>query len=121
MPFDRAKIDYWFEIDQYTPWSKLPQKSRAGFFDRDYLPSRREQMRRLREAAGEDADANVPDVADLWYIEDRADVATWLSEHCWDVTSVGAAELMARYGRRKAGEVDESSPRTVFVEAHLTR
>ena len=48
----------------------------AGFFDRDYLASRREQMRRLREAAGEDADANVPDVADLWYIEDRTDVAT---------------------------------------------
>jgi methyltransferase (TIGR00027 family) len=93
----------------------------AGFFDRDYLASRQEQMRRLREAAGEDADANVPDVADLWYIEDRADVATWLSEHCWDVTSVGAAELMTRYGRSKAGEVDESSPRTVFVEAHLTR
>jgi O-methyltransferase involved in polyketide biosynthesis len=77
-------------------------------------------MRRLREAAGEDADANVPDVADLWYIEDRTDVATWLSEHCWDVTSVGAAELMTRYGR-EPGEVDAASPRTVFVEAHLTR
>jgi methyltransferase (TIGR00027 family) len=29
----------------------------AGFFDREYLASRREQMRRLREDAGEDADA----------------------------------------------------------------
>ena len=92
----------------------------AGFFDREYLASRREQLRRLREEAGEDVDANVSDVADLWYIEDRADVAAWLTEHCWDVTSVGAAELMTRYGRSKPGEVDESSPRTVFVEAHLT-
>ena len=93
----------------------------AGFFDREYQASRREQMRRLREEAGEDADANGPDVADLWYIEDRADVAAWLTEHCWDVTSVGAVELMTRYGRREPGEVDEASPRTVFVEGHLTR
>ena len=53
----------------------------AGFFDREYLASRREQLRRLREEAGEDADANVPDTEDLWYIEDRTDVATWLTEH----------------------------------------
>jgi methyltransferase (TIGR00027 family) len=92
----------------------------SGFFDPEYLASRREQIRRFREEAGEDADADVPDVADLWYIEDRTDVATWLAEHCWDVTSVGAAELMTRYGRSKPGEVDEASPRTVFVEAHLT-
>jgi methyltransferase (TIGR00027 family) len=92
----------------------------AGFFDREYLASRREQLRQLRVDAGEDADANVPDIADLWYIEDRTDVAAWLTEHCWDVSSVGAAELMTRYGRSKSGEVDEASPRTVFVEAQLT-
>jgi methyltransferase (TIGR00027 family) len=92
----------------------------AGFFDREYLASRREQLRRFREEAGEDADADVPDVADLWYIEDRTDVAAWLTEHCWDVTSVAAAELMTRYGRSKPGEGDEASPRTVFVEGHLT-
>ncbi len=91
----------------------------AGFFDSDYLANRREHLRRLREEAGEDADANVPDTADLWFIEERADVAAWLTEHCWDVTSVDAAELMTRYGRCKPGEVDDSLPRTVFVEAHL--
>jgi methyltransferase (TIGR00027 family) len=93
----------------------------AGFFDSDYLANRREQLRRLREEAGEEADANVPDTADLWFIEERADVAAWLSDHCWDVTSVEAAELMTRYGRCKPGEFDDSLPRTVFVEAHLTR
>lgn len=91
----------------------------AGFFDGDYLANRREHLRRLREEAGVDADANVPDTADLWFIEERADVAAWLTEHCWDVTSVDAAELMTRYGRCKPGEVDDSLPRTVFVEAHL--
>jgi methyltransferase (TIGR00027 family) len=93
----------------------------AGFFDPEYLASRREQLRRLREEAGEDTDANVPDTADLWFIEERADVAAWLTEHCWDVTSVDAAELMTRYGRDKSGETADASPRTVFVEGHLTR
>jgi methyltransferase (TIGR00027 family) len=89
----------------------------AGFFDHEYLASRREQMRRLREEAGEDAEG--PDTQDLWYLEDRADVGDWLSERGWEVTSVEAAELMTRYGRCKPGEVMETTPRTVFVEGHL--
>ena len=89
----------------------------AGFFDREYLASRREQMRRLREEAGTDAEG--PDTQDLWYIEDRADVGDWLGERGWEVTSVEAAELMTRYGRCKPGEVMETTPRTVFVEGHL--
>ena len=93
----------------------------TGFFDRDYQASRREQLRRLREEAGEDTDANVPDTADLWFIEERTDVAAWLTEHCWDVTSVDAAELMTRYGRREPGQVDDASPRTVFIEGHRVR
>jgi methyltransferase (TIGR00027 family) len=93
----------------------------AGFFDREYLASRREQLRRLREEAGETADANVPDIADLWYIEDRTDVADWLTEHGWNVTSVEATELMTRYGRREPGQVDNALPRTVFIEGHRVR
>jgi len=37
----------------------------------------------------------------------------------WEVAAVEAAELMARYGRRASGEVDDASPRTVFVEGQL--
>jgi methyltransferase (TIGR00027 family) len=92
----------------------------ADFFDPKYQASRREQMRRLREEAGEDADANAPDVADLWYIEDRADVVEWLTEHCWNVTSVEAMELMTRYGRWAPDQPDAVTPRTVFVEAVLS-
>lgn len=91
----------------------------AGFFDSDYLASRREQLRRLRDEAGEVPDAGVPDTADLWYVEDRTDVADWLRERCWDITSVDAAELMTRYGRCKPGQIDDASPRTVFVDGHL--
>jgi methyltransferase (TIGR00027 family) len=92
----------------------------GGFFDRDYLASRREKLRQWKEEAGA-TDDGIPDTADLWYIEDRTDVAAWLTEHCWDVTSVEAAELMTRYGRCKPEEVDEASPRTEFIEAQLTR
>ena len=89
------------------------------FFDREYLASRREQLRRLREEAGEDPDANVPDTQDLWYIEDRTDVADWLTEHNWQVSSVEAPELMDRYARSPQDDVDAVTPRTVFVEGKL--
>jgi methyltransferase (TIGR00027 family) len=91
----------------------------GGFFDREYLASRREQLRRLREEAAEDPEANVPDTQDLWYIEDRTDVADWLIEHNWEVSAVGAVELMTRYGRWTPGGDDAVAPRSVFVEGHL--
>jgi methyltransferase (TIGR00027 family) len=82
----------------------------ADFFNPEYQASRREQMRRLREEAGEDADANAPDVADLWYIEDRTDVVEWLTEHCWNVMSVQSIELMTRYGRWTPDQPDGVGP-----------
>lgn len=87
------------------------------FFAPEYLASRREQLRRLREEAGDGDDRNAFDVEDLWFVEDRTDVAAWLEEQGWEVTSVKAAELMTRYGR---GTPDDATPRTVFVEARLT-
>ena len=89
----------------------------SGFFDREYLASRQEQLRRLREEASEDADENVFDTQDLWYIEDRTDVAEWLTEHNWEVSAIEARDLMNRYGRR--GPDDDVVPRTVFLEGHL--
>jgi methyltransferase (TIGR00027 family) len=91
----------------------------SGFFNRDYLASRREQMRRLREEAGEDPDQNLPDTQDLWYIEDRTDVADWLTEHNWEVSPVESIDLMTRYGRWTPGQDDATAPRTVFLEGRL--
>lgn len=88
----------------------------AGFFDREYLASRREHLREMKEAAGAEDDGG-PDIEDLWYVEDRTDVADWLSEHGWEVTSFEAAGLMSRYGKSAP---DAASPRTVFVEGKLT-
>jgi methyltransferase (TIGR00027 family) len=91
----------------------------AGFFDPEYLASRREQLREMKEAAGAEDDDS-PDVEDLWFVEDRPDVADWLSEHGWEVTSFEAAGLMTRYGRRSADDADAATPRTVFVEGKRT-
>jgi methyltransferase (TIGR00027 family) len=70
----------------------------ADFFDPDHLASRREQLQKMR----------------------GTDVADWLREHGWDVTSFDAAELMTRYGRCSPGQGDDAAPRTVFVEGKLT-
>ena len=88
----------------------------AGFFDPDYLASRRERMRQMREEAGVAAD-ETPDVADLWFIEDRTDVTDWFARARLGVTAVDAADLMKRYGRTTT---EDTTPRTAFVEARLT-
>lgn len=92
----------------------------AGFFDPGYLASRREKLAEYRrQAGGQDSDDGF-DVADLWYTEERTEVTDWLTDHGWDVTSINAADLMDRYGRCAAGEPDDTTPRTVFVEGQLT-
>jgi methyltransferase (TIGR00027 family) len=72
-------------IDELSaPGSRVAVESFGrGFFDPEYLASRREQMRRLREQAGEDPDSNAPDTQDLWYVEDRTDLVEWLTDHNW--------------------------------------
>jgi methyltransferase (TIGR00027 family) len=93
------------------------------FFDPEYLEQRREQIRRMKRESGEpdispslrSPQDDTPDVADLWYVEDRTDAADWLTTHGWDVTSIPAQELMDRYGRG-----GEAAMRTAFVEGRRT-
>ena len=91
----------------------------GGFFDPEYLASRREQLRRLREEAGASDDDGIPDTQDLWFNEDRADVAAWLTEHNWQVSAIEAPELMDRYARSPQDDVDAVTPPTVFLEGTL--
>ncbi|MEO3758755.1 SAM-dependent methyltransferase [Mycobacterium sp. B14F4] len=51
--------------------------------------------------------------------EERTGVVDWLAGRGWEVTSIAAADLMDRYGRCAAGEADDSTPRTAFVEGRL--
>jgi methyltransferase (TIGR00027 family) len=100
-----------------APGSRIGVESfGAGFFDPAYLANRREQLRRMREAAGTD-DSDAPDVQDLWFVEDRADVADWLMDHGWRVSSEEAGTLMERYGRAPNASAEDVTPRTTFVEA----
>ena len=87
----------------------------AGFFDPEYLASRRERVRQLREQAGVPDDA--PDVADLWFIEERTEVTDWFSGHGWEVSMIDAADLMTRFNRTTD---DDTTPRTTFVEARFS-
>ncbi|MEE6169519.1 MULTISPECIES: SAM-dependent methyltransferase [unclassified Mycolicibacterium] len=90
----------------------------ADFFAEDYLARRRARLQQLREQAGQ-AGHDMPDPAQLWYLEERSDVATWLHDHCWQVSSVPADELMARYHRAPLDDSDDGKVPSVFVEGVL--
>jgi methyltransferase (TIGR00027 family) len=88
-----------------------------GFNDPAMIERQRTQMQRVRELmerAGEQRD--IPDVQDLWYFEDRADVGDWLRGHDWQVAVVPAEELMAGYDR-PAPDIEDSAPQSLFVSA----
>ena len=89
-----------------------------GFTDPQTLDRQREMMARYRElAARMPGVGTVPDFDDLWYFEDRADVADWLRGHGWAVTSLTSEELKARYGRPTPQGFDDPMPPSVFVSA----
>jgi methyltransferase (TIGR00027 family) len=93
----------------------------SGFFEKENLARRQEQMRRLRQEAGEDPDQAAPDVQDLWYLEERADVAEWLTDHGWEVSAIEAHDLMVRYGRATPDQEEATTPRSVFIEGRRGR
>jgi methyltransferase (TIGR00027 family) len=113
-----AAQDLLFErIDSLSPagtWlaTNLPAKRAV---DPDLLASQREQSQRFRAAAAQVLDADIPDVEDLWYPEERTDLTAWLGEHGWDATSIGMAELLARHAR--AVPADDARPQVDFVSA----
>jgi methyltransferase (TIGR00027 family) len=76
--------------------TNLPAKSAVN---PDLLASQREQSKQLRAAAAQVLDAEIPDVEDLWYPEERTDLAAWLGDQGWDASAIGMADLLARYGR----------------------
>jgi methyltransferase (TIGR00027 family) len=75
----------------------------------------RSRMQRLREVVAKVQGREVPGFQDLWYFEDRSDVADWLRDHGWDVSAVPSEELMARYGRSVPEGPADGAPRSVFV------
>lgn len=91
----------------------------AGFFSEDHLARRREQIAKMRAEATE-AEDDMPDPEQLWFIEDRPYVPDWLGEHCWDVAALPSDDLMARYHRAMPADITEGTMATEFVEGVLT-
>jgi methyltransferase (TIGR00027 family) len=87
----------------------------ADFNSPDGRERVRSQMQRYREVVAKAAGREVPDFQDLWYFEDRTDVAEWLRGRGWDVSATPAEELMARYGRSAPEGLEDGAPRSVFV------
>jgi methyltransferase (TIGR00027 family) len=77
-------------------------------FDADYLQRGREHL----------GDAG-PDLTDLLFTEDRADIRRWLTDRDWAVTEIEALDLMRRFDRMPEDAVADVAPRSVFVEGRL--
>ncbi|HEU4363076.1 MAG TPA: class I SAM-dependent methyltransferase [Mycobacterium sp.] len=85
--------------------------------DPDRLARQRDQMRRLHAAAARLLDTEPPDLGDLWYAEERTDVAGWLTEHGWDTSTTSLGELLARHGR--SDDAEDMTP-NLLISARRT-
>ncbi|BBX65218.1 putative S-adenosyl-L-methionine-dependent methyltransferase [Mycobacterium saskatchewanense] len=86
------------------------------FLDEDAIARQRETMQRVRDVMAElEPERDIPDVADLWYFEEREDVGDWLHRHGWEVVVTPAEELLASYDRRPPQGVEGAIPQTLFV------
>jgi methyltransferase (TIGR00027 family) len=85
--------------------------------DPDEMDRQRKQMQRLRAVAARMYNIEMPDFEQLWYPEQRSDVAQWLRTHGWDATEVTAAELTARYGRAIPLDGDRALRSNLFISA----
>ncbi len=88
------------------------------FLDQAARQKQRETMQRLRDLMAEaEPERQLPDVADLWYFEEREDVGDWLRRHGWEATVTPSEELMAGYDRTPPQDIEDAAPRTLFVTA----
>jgi methyltransferase (TIGR00027 family) len=87
------------------------------FYSAEQLARRRERMAEARRAAVEAGRPEVSDVTRLWYMEARTDVAKWLTERGWEVSTIAAADLMAHYQRPAPEGLEDPVPDTVLLDA----
>jgi methyltransferase (TIGR00027 family) len=114
--------DLLFEkiVSLTTTDSRIAVETLAGdFLDSDRLIRRRNQGQRYRAALAKLRQTEVPDVDDLWYFEERTDVAEWLRARGWRVRAVTASQLMSRYRRSVSVNVQDHVPPSVFVTGLL--
>jgi methyltransferase (TIGR00027 family) len=83
------------------------------YFEEDFQRRRRENMQETRTAMAK-AGREVADVADLFFNEPHADVAEWLTDHGWEVSSETSAELITRH--KPELPQDGQNPSSLFIE-----
>ena len=107
-----------------APGSRIAVEAfNADAFDSDSLARQRATMQRYRAAAAARQDSelpHIPDISDLLYLEDRADVADWLRGHGWEVEVTTAADLMAAHNRPAPADLEDPTPRSLFITAGLS-
>jgi methyltransferase (TIGR00027 family) len=81
------------------------------------LARERELIDRVRAMAAGHAGAAPPNIDELWYAEERTDVAEWLGDHGWEASTATVAEVAAGYGRGSAGAGDDSAVPGVLISA----
>jgi hypothetical protein len=77
------------------------------FLKSDRLARQREQMQRVRAAAAKLSSTEIPDFEQLWYLDERSDVADWLRRHGWHADVQTAAELMDSHQRGVPDELED--------------
>jgi methyltransferase (TIGR00027 family) len=81
----------------------------------DLLARQHEQSQRLRAAAAQVLGAEIPNVDELWYPQERTEIVDWLDAHGWEASAIGMADLLARHGRDVPP--DDVMPPVVFTSA----
>jgi methyltransferase (TIGR00027 family) len=120
LPADAQDLLFDRIADLSAPGSRVAVEDFSPkFFDRDMLARRRAQLQQVREAAAKASDKHIADTDQLFYFEDRAEVADWLRDRGWRVTAIDAEDLMAGYGRPAPDHVEDTTPPSVFVEGRL--
>jgi methyltransferase (TIGR00027 family) len=89
----------------------------GDYLNPERLARERDQMQRLQSVAAKLLNTQAPDLSDLWYAEERTDIAGWLRDHGWQASVVAAADLMARYERSVPADIDGAMPPNVFISA----
>jgi methyltransferase (TIGR00027 family) len=83
------------------------------YFDEEKMQERRAKLQEMRDAVAKTG-RQMADVSELFFNEPHADVADWLRDHGWEVTSATSAELLARHKRDLVSEAPDTG--SVFVE-----
>lgn len=62
---------------------------------------------------------DLPDTPNLFFDEERTELADWLRQHGWQADELEVHDMMARYRRRASEEDDAGVPHCVMVQGRL--